>query len=582
MKSLRQAMHRRPLLDPDEWVDEEVLKAPSELLAARVAGKLSEVRVDGADARAIQAWLCGLFDGLRDESARQAVEELQNGVPLRPVTYVGPAGEDGRVRIAAPDGQERIARLAHGKPSDLDIGQTVLVDSTGALVLHTNTGSAAPSEGVVATFERWIGDRLLVQVRDEWLVLNCTDGVRTAPLLSRGDRVFFCPVRRMCWGVLPRYDARDRFVPASDVADVGIKDIGNPHWILRFLLRRTDLLLFRPALLERFHLRRGITVLATGPTGVGKSLTIRAFIHEFFLLLQRRVGGRDVGTRTIKINASDLLSPWFGQSESKIENLFAETIRLAREKVQTPDGEQELPVVLILEEFEGLAKRRGEDVNGAYDRVMGTLLQQFDNIGNLPVVCITSTNRPDLLDASMARRLGGTVAHFGRLNTRAAMAAVLSKKIKPSMLPGPAEESRCRELVASVTASFFLPPHAPDPGPVVEIVIHDGHGKKTLQKFDRDFLTGGIIEAGVSKAIDKVLLELPDSGDDTIGLTYTGVVTALRASVDGILDQLTPANVADYVELPREVHRQILSIRRLPRPAIPPPADAESVNQDEV
>jgi SpoVK/Ycf46/Vps4 family AAA+-type ATPase len=103
----------------------------------------------------------------------------------------------------------------------------------------------------------------------------------------------------------------------------------------------------------------------------------------------------------------------------------------------TATGERvQLPVVLILEECEALARRRGEmDGSGVYDRVIGTLLQRLDDptddLARLPIVTIASSNRPDMLDVAMWRRLASMVARFERLD-REGLSAILSKKIKQS------------------------------------------------------------------------------------------------------------------------------------------------------
>ena len=90
-------------------------------------------------------------------------------------------------------------------------------------------------------------------------------------------------------------------------------------------------------------------------------------------------------------------------------------------------------MVVVLEEVEGLARRRGGPDSAAYDRILATLLQRLDDpcddLGRLPLVLISTSNRPDLIDSAMLRRLG-LRARFTRLD-RDGLTAVLDKKLKP-------------------------------------------------------------------------------------------------------------------------------------------------------
>ena len=78
-----------------------------------------------------------------------------------------------------------------------------------------------------------------------------------------------------------------------------------------------------------------------------------------------------------------------------------------------------LPVVVIFEEVEGIARRRGGDFDGTggvFDRIIGTLLQRLDDplddLSKLPLVFISTSNKPSMIDVAMHRRLGAKVARF--------------------------------------------------------------------------------------------------------------------------------------------------------------------------
>ena len=85
--------------------------------------------------------------------------------------------------------------------------------------------------------------------------------------LTRGSRVLFCPNRHFAFGVVPQdLDRKHRFVDRSKIPDVVAgRDIGNPHWCLGWMTRRTHLLLFRGDILEKYDVRPAISLLMTGP-----------------------------------------------------------------------------------------------------------------------------------------------------------------------------------------------------------------------------------------------------------------------------------------------------------------------------
>src|SRR5262249_24850329 len=150
-------------------------------------------------------------------------------------------------------------------------------------------------------------------------VLEAVKGGRVKP----GDRLIVCPRRHVALAVVPpEVDFRHRFLDRTRVPDVvAERDIGKPHWVLGPLLRRLRLFLFRPELLARSGMRPGFSVLLTGPTGCGKTLTIRAFLNAFDRLLVERTGRQDLGSRIIRVKAAELLSEWLGRSDKNVEDL---------------------------------------------------------------------------------------------------------------------------------------------------------------------------------------------------------------------------------------------------------------------
>jgi ATP-dependent 26S proteasome regulatory subunit len=503
----------------------------------------------------------------------QAVRELTDG-PLREGTFLRlEASRFGaakvRARVVFSDGQRRPVAIAeHVDQRQLTPGATVYVDPKGAILM--DVADRLPDTGQVARFLRLLDDgRAEVAVRDEPLVLTLSQelaDMAAAGELPHGSQVTFCPQRQFAFKKLPAAaDRKHRFVDAGKIAEVvASRDIGKPHWILKHLLFRLHVMLHRPDLMTRFRLRPRVSVLLVGPSGVGKTLTIQAFLYEFYRQL-REFAGRDVGSRVLRAKSSTLLSEWLGQSDKAIDSLFDDLIHVASQEFELPDGRKtRLPVALLLEEVEGLGKRRGSDVSDAYDRILGILLQRLDDptdtLSSLPIFIISSSNRPELIDSALVRRLGGVKALFRRLDS-AGFSAVLGKKIWPEFpcasRNGTPQEQLRGQLIQQVTATLFSPNG--DGAGQVEITLRDG---AKLVKHRRDFLTGATVEQAVANAIDRLAYDASCNGSHDCGLSAAEIVESLYEVVDSLIENLTPFNAGDYVDLPEQ--SAVAHVRRLP------------------
>jgi ATP-dependent 26S proteasome regulatory subunit len=511
------------------------------------------------------------------EHYEQALLELNEGA-VRPATFLRMTtsnlpGPSPRAHVVTPDGQERYPSLhSRVRGDDLRAGMTVYLDPKGGIVL--GLGPDEPIVGQVGTFIRSVRGTLVeAMLQNERMLVHAATPVLeaiTAGGLRTGTRLLICPRRHIALGIVPEeHRQRHRFVDRSRVPDViAERDIGRPHWVLDYLVRRLRVLLFRPDLLDRFDLRPRFAALLTGPTGCGKTLTIRAFLNAFDRMLVERTGRRDLGSRVIRVKVAELLSEYLGRSDKNVEELFDDVRSLAATEIGTEYGDTlRLPVVLLLEEVEGLARRRGPD-SAVYDRVLTTLLQRLDDptddLGRLPLVLISTSNRPDLIDSAMARRLG-VHARFTRLD-REGFAAVLDKKLKPRY-PYPEEAPSpvaARQDVLNSVVGWFYGPTSEDRG-IVELVLKGG---KKLIKRRRDFLTGGVVEQAVAGAIDRAAFAADLAGEAY--LTAGNIIDTLRQCIDGLADSLSPENAADYLDVLEP--EPVVAVRRLrePREHLPP------------
>jgi peroxin-6 len=126
-------------------------------------------------------------------------------------------------------------------------------------------------------------------------------------------------------------------------------------------------------------------VLLHGPPGTGKTLLAKAVATECQLAF-------------LSVKGPELLSPYVGESERQVRELFAR----ARDAA---------PCVIFFDEIDALAPSRGAtgDAGGVMDRVVSQLMAELDSVhsaghaGAPPLFVLGATNRPDLLDTSLLR-----------------------------------------------------------------------------------------------------------------------------------------------------------------------------------
>jgi hypothetical protein len=540
--------------------------------------------------RLLENFLRELRSRVREAALSDAEADAQLGRAAaarevtRPATFIGLAEAPGgagldRAHVITPDGQERYPVLHRLLDRELlRPGVTVLLDAAGLCALATS--GAVPNVGHEARFVTWLPEeRVLVLLREERLVLRVSALLaadRDRGDVRPGDRLLCCPPRQFAFRLLGgAEERRQRFLDRARIPDVVVaRDIGKPHPVLDWLIRRTRLLIFRPDLVERFGLRPRVSALLTGPSGTGKTLTINGYLHAFAQMVKERTGRDDVGSRVVRAQAPELLSKWFAESEQNIERLFADVLAVAAEEVRIASGEPvRLPVVLVLEEVDGLARRRSqaEDATGAaMDRILTTLLQRLDEVTDdgkgLPLVFLSTSNRADLIDPAMYRRLSGERAVFTRLG-RDGVAAVLDKKLRPGFAYAAGagrSAAEARRAVIEETVDW-LAGRADENQAVLEVTLRDG---RKLVKYRRDFLTGAVLGDAVDAAINDVVSAAQKSGGEP-ALDAAVLTDALRRQVDGQVGHLAPANVAEFVDLPDGA--EPVAVRRLPSAAAPAP-----------
>ena len=116
-------------------------------------------------------------------------------------------------------------------------------------------------------------------------------------------------------------------------------------------------------------------VLLCGGSGTGKTLVGRAFAN----MLHRRHG-----VNVVRVAGPSLLGKYVGSSERAVRDVFER-------------ARQQRPALVLLEEVDALAPRRGSDNTGSTDRVVNQLLTELDGTGDrsgIHVLAISSPSNP--------------------------------------------------------------------------------------------------------------------------------------------------------------------------------------------
>lgn len=162
--------------------------------------------------------------------------------------------------------------------------------------------------------------------------------------------------------------------PALTFADVGgLEDV-------KKAIHRTIILPFqRSDLYAKYKRGAGGGVLLYGPPGCGKTLLARAAAGECALPFSN-------------VRIEEVLDPYFGVSESKLHDAFAQARRFS-------------PCVLFLDELDAIAFARRKHSGNVGRTLVDQLLQELDAIGadNENVLVLAATNAPWDVDEAMKR-----------------------------------------------------------------------------------------------------------------------------------------------------------------------------------
>ena len=174
------------------------------------------------------------------------------------------------------------------------------------------------------------------------------------------------------------------------------------------------------ALIEAEGTLSSLSLLLYGPPGTGKSHLARYI-------------ARELGLELFVARLDGLISSYLGSTSKNIRALF--------------EFAAKQPCVLFLDEFDALAKLRGDTQElGELKRVVNSFIQNLDSLGPHCIV-IAATNHDELLDAAVWRRFSYRL----KLDYPS---ATMREQMWASLLPGYQFTSRETEVMVDLSEGF--------------------------------------------------------------------------------------------------------------------------------
>jgi transitional endoplasmic reticulum ATPase len=159
---------------------------------------------------------------------------------------------------------------------------------------------------------------------------------------------------------------------------VTYEDVGGLDEAIQRVREMVELPLKHPELFQRLGIEPPKGVLLHGPPGCGKTLLARAVANESDAYF-------------IAINGPEIMSKFYGESEQRLREVFAE-------------AEKNAPSIIFIDELDSIAPKREEVTGEVERRVVAQLLALMDGLkGRGKVIVIGATNRPNAIDPALRR-----------------------------------------------------------------------------------------------------------------------------------------------------------------------------------
>lgn len=198
-------------------------------------------------------------------------------------------------------------------------------------------------------------------------------------ITSQPQNIFYVALYNTKWTIVDEGDEEENKQQQKRVK-YKIEDVGGYNRIIQDIKDVLEIALgLYPTLenLNNFFINKGI--LLYGPAGVGKSIIANALITE-------------CGVHAVTIYSSDVYSKTVGETERKLQDIFAE-------------AKAKAPTIILIEEIDSLCPKRSNSSTDHERRVLSQLIALFDEIQNTngKIAILATTSKLDLVDGSLRR-----------------------------------------------------------------------------------------------------------------------------------------------------------------------------------
>jgi ATP-dependent 26S proteasome regulatory subunit len=462
------------------------------------------------------------------------IEKLQ-APPLHEATYLGTVETSGRTLATVfHQGARHLVDIDQESVTEpLAPGDSVfLAHSLGVILAKAKDRRQI---GETAAVERCLPqNRLVVRDRDVEVVVDTTDDLREE-LPGPGDQVLWSRDVGLAFGKISTTESNPHFANIQEVTQQPPR-VGGLDGKLEPLISLFTTCLAEPDLARRFGLDEyNHSAMLVGPPGCGKTLTARTIAYQ----VTQRAG---VPCRFASISGSELESPWVGESQRNIRQLF--------KALNDHDG----PTVLYIDEVEAIGRQRGGFASYHSDKFLSQWLTCLDGFKQRDrVAVIAATNRKDLLDPAILERLSGLEVPIGRPSRYGAheIFQIHLPESLPYRVNGAAQlETRTAAIDAAVSRLF-------DPNADNEVAVlrfRDGSQRRVAA---RELISGRLIRQICRAAQHRALAraagsQREDGGirvgrDRQDGITVTDIDEAVAEAIDKLSTTLSVHNAIHYL-----------------------------------
>lgn len=131
-------------------------------------------------------------------------------------------------------------------------------------------------------------------------------------------------------------------------------------------------------------------ILLSGPPGCGKTMLGKAAVSSI-----SKFGDGDTKSSFMYVKASELLTRFIGETESKIRDLF--------ETAKNHLRRYKMPMIIFIDEADSFLMQRGPHTPHWHDSHVAAFLTEMDGLHESSAFVILATNQPNTIDEAVLR-----------------------------------------------------------------------------------------------------------------------------------------------------------------------------------